>query len=156
MPALELSDVAVKVLGAELVIDALVAPLQHRPERLHAVRVGHAVNVFLRTVLDRRMGPPQPRVGQRVVRVDHRIRRRVPMHEALKRRLVRKGYRHGGYLIRLPVFGPDDGGLANRSAPLALLLVLVLVGLFPADVGLVHLDRAACDIAGMLSRAEGY
>ena len=50
--------------------------------------------------------------------------------------------RHGGYLIRLPVLGPDDGGLANRPAPLALLLVLVLVGLFPADVGLACIELA--------------
>ena len=40
VPTLKLPDVAVKVLRAELVIDTLVSPLEHRPERLHAVRVG--------------------------------------------------------------------------------------------------------------------
>ena len=35
MPALELPNVAVKVLDAELVIDTVVSTLQHRPERLH-------------------------------------------------------------------------------------------------------------------------
>ena len=40
VPARELSHVALQVLHADVVVDAVDAALEHRPERLDAVRVG--------------------------------------------------------------------------------------------------------------------
>ena len=46
MPSRELADVAVKMLRAHLVVRPVVAALEHRPEALNAVRVGHPTDVL--------------------------------------------------------------------------------------------------------------
>ena len=51
----EFIDVAAHMLLAPVMIDAVVAPLQHRPDALNAVRVRHVVHKLFCLVLDRLM-----------------------------------------------------------------------------------------------------
>ena len=51
----ELVDVALQVLLAHLMVDSVVAALEHAPEALYAVRVGHLADVLADGVLDRLM-----------------------------------------------------------------------------------------------------
>lgn len=51
VPATELGDIAVQVLGAHLVVDADVAALEQGPERLHAVGVGPRPHILAGRVL---------------------------------------------------------------------------------------------------------
>ena len=55
MPSGKLVDVTVQVLAAHLVINAVVAPFQHRPERFDPVRVRLTVYVLAYRVLHRVM-----------------------------------------------------------------------------------------------------
>ena len=48
----ELVHVALQVLRAELVVGAVVAAFEERPERLDAVGMGKPVHVFANAVLD--------------------------------------------------------------------------------------------------------
>ena len=67
----ELSDVAVKVLPRHLVVGSDMPAAKHRPERLHAVRMGHASDILTGTVIDRLVATAHSPVGGSIVRVDH-------------------------------------------------------------------------------------
>ena len=68
--ARELIHVSLQVLGADLVIDALVCPLEHAPERLDPVSMGHAVNVLTNAVADARVVERHAPVSGCIVRED--------------------------------------------------------------------------------------
>ena len=79
VPTGKLVDVAVKVVGAHVVVGSDVSALQHGPERFHAVRVGLPVD----GLLDRLMRAGNPLVCRQVVRVDRRVLLRVGFYEIL-------------------------------------------------------------------------
>ena len=122
------------------VIRAVIAPLHQRPKRLDAVGVRHAVHVFTDRVLDRFM-VGEPVVAAMVIGVDHGVRRHLLADKALQRLAVRAVDARGGHPVRLAVLHADDGLLADRTPTLLQLPGLVLVLLFPADVGFVHFYR---------------
>ena len=57
MPALELRDVAVKVLRADVVEGSHDAPVKQGPKTLNPVGMGLLSNVLPRAVLDRYVSP---------------------------------------------------------------------------------------------------
>ena len=81
--ACELAHVAVKVLRADLVLDALVCPFQGGPEGLHAVCVGHLLDVLAGAVADALVLERHALVGCGFVRVDRGAGGRMIGHEPL-------------------------------------------------------------------------
>ncbi len=53
-----------------------------------------------------------------------------------------------GDAIRLPILCADDGSLSDWASTRMELLSLVLIALFPTDVGFVHFDRSCEGVAG--------
>ena len=84
MPPAELLDIAVKMLDAEVVIHAIVAALQHCPERLHPVGVRLPAHILADAVLDGDMSPAQARVRAGLVGVHNGVRSRAPVNKAFK------------------------------------------------------------------------
>ena len=63
VPSRELADVAIKVLWRQLVVDALVRPLEHRPEGFDALGVRHPAHILPDRVVDglvSRQAPGRP------------------------------------------------------------------------------------------------
>ena len=90
--ASELADIPIKVLFAEVVEGAVVAPLQHGSERLDPVGVRHPANVVTGGMANRLVVEGQPFVGAGIVGEHLGAGRRVLGNEALEGRLV--GGRH--------------------------------------------------------------
>ena len=84
MLAREFGDVALQMLRTDLVERSLVSAFQHRPERLDAVGVRHAVDVLGNRVLDALMRVRDAFVGRRVVGVDHSARLGILGDEAVQ------------------------------------------------------------------------
>lgn len=154
MPPGKLVRVAVKVLEAHLVVDALVPALQNSPETLHAIGMNLilvAPDVALRGVMNGGvMIVGHIVVAGVAVRVDGGAADHVVADEALEDGLALPAtpihavfYDPGARLVRGPVDHSDHHGLADKATPLFQLLVLVLVAFLPAEIALVHLDRTA-------------
>ena len=71
MPSGKLGHVAVKVLLRHLMVDAMVSPFEHRPERLNAISMSHPIDILFGRMLDVLMVVAmEVTVGERVIRVD--------------------------------------------------------------------------------------
>ena len=132
------------MLGAHLVVGAVVSPLEHGPERLDAVGVGLAFDVLADAVTDSGVIEVQtdPVVSAVVVRVDGGPRLDPLLDEALQAILVRVLDDLSLDLVGGAVLGPDDRRFPNPSTPNVELLIGVLVLLFATDIGFVHFDGA--------------
>ncbi len=73
----KLLDVAVKMLGADLVEGSFVGALEHAPETLDPVGMRHAVNVLTDTVTDALVLKGHALIGRRIVCIDLGIGRGV-------------------------------------------------------------------------------
>ena len=129
-----------QMLRADLVERSLVSAFQHRPERLDAVGVRHAVDVLGNRVLDALMRVRDAFVGRRVVGVDHSARLGILGDEAVQGILVRALDHAGVDLVGGPILRADHRRHVHRAAsggfgPLGVRLVLALA----AKVGLVEL-----------------
>ena len=112
-------DVAMKVLLAHVVVDAIMAALEQRPEAFDAVGVDAVVtDVFTRRMIDGVMDVAlrrKPAIGSKVVGDDSGTNRHVCSDKALEGSASRVGDRRGANL-RVFVTDADDCSLANATA----------------------------------------
>ncbi len=121
---------------------SLMSALQHRPERLDAVGMGHAVHVLADRVLDAFMRVRNALVGYGVIGIDNRVRLGIFGHEALQRFSVGVLDHLGVNLVRGAVLRADYRHHVHRAAArrrLALGVRHVLA--LPANIGFVKFDR---------------
>lgn len=143
MPSGELRDVAPHVLGRHLVVDAVVAPLEKRPERLDPVGVDLVAGVFSDAVLHGLM-VGQTLVGAVLIGVDGGSGLSGILDEALKGVLVRALHDLGADHPGAPVLGPNHRHLADRPAAFKFLpLGPRHVSPLAAQVGFIDLDGAS-------------
>ena len=128
-----------KVFRRYAVIRAVDPALEHRPERLHAVRVSHAADVFADAVVHRFVADAVEQIGDVVIRgrtigverraVCDRVFDEIPQGFAVCRcdnpRLDLAG---------LAILRSDNGGFARSAAPRVELLGLLLVAFLAAEV----------------------
>lgn len=87
-PESELADIAVQMLRAGVMIDAMKAALHDRPHALDGVRVNAVADVFARAVVDALMGveqPIEPEVAAMLVGMERRARLDVAVNGAVER-----------------------------------------------------------------------
>ena len=113
----ELVDVSPKVLGAEMVVDTIMAALQCGPVAFYPVGVGHVADVLTNAVLDRRMEAAQAIICLGLVGVNHGPAIGVPMHESLERGAIGSVDDLGLYPVGLTVLDADYGGLPSSPRP---------------------------------------
>jgi hypothetical protein len=140
----ELVNIAMQVLVAGVVIDAVQTALQHRPDALNAVR-RHAVipDVLARAVNDGfvLVIAAEANVATMIVGMDccARLDALADFHAQRLGIGSIHGPRHGASAA---LAHAENGRLADRTATGAQFLAFVLVTLFPADIGLIDLDDA--------------
>ena len=138
----ELINVTMGVLGTHLVIGSDIAPLEHGPERFHAVGVNVAPYVLLDGVLDRFV-ILQGDVRSGVVRVDLRSRPDVIGNESLKGLALGVVHDLGCNPFRAPILGADYGSLPYGPASREFLpLGITHIASLAAEIRLVHLNRS--------------
>ena len=79
----ELTHVSVKALLAHLVVHAVVAPLEHRPERFYRIRVGIPIDVLVMVLLYGDVLVGHAPVRPQVVMVDSAVGVRILVDEAV-------------------------------------------------------------------------
>src|SRR3990167_8571315 len=141
----ELAHVPAKVLFAGVVIDAMQAALEDRPQAFDAVGVYVVPDVLARAVVDRGALEEQPAkalIGRAFVAVDRAARLNV-----LVDRPVQRGDIHvpdmQGDGAPSTFTHPEDGGFSHGTPPALQALGLVLGSFLAADVRLVNLNDAA-------------
>ena len=140
MAARKFVHVALKVFSADLVVNALLRPLEHRPKRLDPIGMSHPVNVLANAVTHARVVEGHALIGFGVVGVDGGASDRGGNNESLQRLGVGPFCDLGSYLVGLAILGTDNGGLAD-CAPASLdLLTLVLIALLAAHIGFVYFN----------------
>ncbi len=141
-------NVAVKVLGAHVVVDADVAPLEQRPEAFDAVCVRHVPHVLPDAVvdLDVIIGPLQAVVGAEAIGDDRCASTHVLTDEALDRGAL-DVLNSLGTDFAMEGAEPDNRCLANGTTTRFEFLIAVLVAFFAADVRLVYLSLTAGAVA---------
>ncbi len=139
----ELINVAVQVLVAGVVIDAMQAPLQDRPNALDAVRRHVVTRVLASTVNDRLVTIlAKAGIARMLVSVDGRARLdALPDFGAQRLAMGAINRARHGAPAALP--HAENDRLADRPAPSMQLLALVLVALFAANIRLIDFDDAA-------------
>ncbi len=144
----ELADVPMQMLRTDLMERTLVRPLEHGPERFHAVGVDLAANVLAHRMLDRFMLERDALIGGSLIGVDGSVRVHIPSHEALQCLSVRRRHDSSHNLVGRPVLGSDDCCLSNGS-PACQFLALGVghIAALPAHIGLVHFNRAGKQVA---------
>ena len=128
----KLLDVTVKMLGADLVERAFVGALEHRPERLNAIRMGHAVHVLTDAVTDALVLKGHALVGRCIVCVNLGIGRGVLGDKSLQSPSIRIGNNLCCYLIAVTVLHSNHGCFAGRSTSGA--SQLFALGLIPTCI----------------------
>ncbi len=151
MPTGELADVAPQVLLAHLMVGAVIAPFQHRPEALNSIRVRHSVDILRDGMLHRLVRVGNAIVALVLVGVHGRLRIDVLLDEGMQRPRVGAADHFRGDFVRLPVLDADNRCLADSTPAGVLERLPLLVAHIPAlapDEGLVHLHRPGeADIA---------
>ena len=129
------------MLPAHVVVGAVVSPLEHCPERFHAVGVRLVVYELAYAVPDRYV-VWKSLVSGVFVRVDGSTGGNAVRDEGLQGRpvLVVDDRHADGF--GLAVLGTYQDGLAYAASSGSELLGFVLVAFLAADVGSVYLDRA--------------
>ena len=119
-----------------------MSAFQHRPERLDAVGVRHAVDVLADRVLHRLVRVGNALVSRCVVGVNRGIRRSIVGDEVLQHALVRTLDHAGVDLVGCPILRADDRHHVHRAAARRRLAFGVRhVLALPADIGFVKLNR---------------
>ena len=141
----ELVHVPTKVLLAGMVVHAMQAALQDRPDAFDAVGVYAVPDVLSRAVVDRGALEEQPAealIGRVLVAVDH-----APRLDVLVDRAVQRGDIHvpdmQGDGAPSTFTHPEDGGFSHSTPAALQALGLVLGRFLAADVRLVHFHDAA-------------
>ncbi len=142
MAAGKLANVAAQVLLAHVMIGAVVATLEHRPEAFDSVGVGHAVHMLADAVLHCFVLERHSLISAVAVCIDSRAGVGVFTDETLERLGVCAVYHGSTHAIGRPVLGANHCGLTDRATARAKLLVGVFVLFLAADVGFVNFDRA--------------
>ena len=122
----KLGNEALNVLRRNLVERSLVRPLQHSPERIESVGMGHAVDVFGDLVLDAFVRVRDAFISWRAVSVDDRIRFGMFRNETLHCLGVGAFNHPCADLIAFAALRTNHGGLIYRSPSLRLPCVLAL------------------------------
>lgn len=139
-PERELVHVAVEVLAAGVVVDAVKAALQDGPDALDAVGMGRAPDVLLGRVVDRLVTEEKAvQVGVSGVLVGVEVR--PDFHGRMDNALEGVGRAVGdgeGERPAATLAQPDDSDLAYATPASMEPLVLVLVGFLATDKALVH------------------
>src|SRR5579885_2004977 len=141
----KLIDIAVQMLLARLVIDAVQSTLEHSPHGFDSVGACHAAHVLVRRMVDALLLVEES--GQVVVgRVLIGVERGTDFHIRVNRVLnflLRCGEQWQGLDLASTLTHSEDGHLADRAASEFLLVCFVLVALQSADESLINLDGAA-------------
>ncbi len=147
----KLVNVAVKVLLAHEVVDAVVAALQQRPEAFDAVGMDAVVaDIFASRVIDGVVNVAlagETAVGRKLVGNDACTLRHISFNEARKRPSSGVG-KGGGANLCIIVADADNGSFADAAPAKVKALGGVLVLLFAADEGFIDLDMIAHVIVG--------
>ena len=148
----ELVHIAVQVLGAHVVIDAVVAALQQRPEAFDAVSVGFVADVLTYRVVDalvRETLAGKTIVATMHVRHDSCTFGCIGGDESLKGGASRPLRRYSAHLTVL-IADTNNSGFAYCATPSVQLLVRVLVLLFAADIGFINLGVIAHVVVALI------
>jgi hypothetical protein len=140
----ELVNVAVQVLFAGVVIDAMDAALHHGKDAFNAVRGDVIADIFPVAVVHGLMVEEQTAyalIGARFIGMDFRARLNAPMNGGVERGSVGILNLHGDHFAAALAHG-EDTGLADCAATSLELLAFVLVLFQPTEIGLVHFDNA--------------
>lgn len=137
----KLVDIAMQVLGAHLVIDALMRPLEHSPEGLNALRMHGTVDVFSGAMLDDGV-IVEALIAGVLIRVNHGVRGGVIQDKFLEHGLRGRVNHSGLDLVLAAALNADNRRFAHRASGPRNFLAAVLVALFAAHVRLVHFDGA--------------
>jgi hypothetical protein len=145
---LELSNIEMQVLFADLVEVSHDAAFDQRPEAFDGLSVDGAYNVLLLVVIDGRMRIflAKALVAGPLVGAEQADLMRDCFANERSQRIGADVVDHAGYHIALALNGADNGGLASQDATPTLLarpLVFVLIVAFAADESFVNLDNAA-------------
>ena len=154
MLAGKFGDVALQVLRADLVERSLVSALEHRPERLDSVGVGHAVHVLAYRVLHAAMREREALVGGGVVGVDRGAFGHVRLDEWNQRRRVGRFHNVCADVVGSPILRANHGRLANRTTSRVgqrRALGVAHVPSLAAEVRLVHFDRPGVPAAAAVA-----
>ena len=146
VPSGELVHVAVQVLFAQVVIGAMIAALEHRPERLDPVGVRHSVDIFADRVLDGFVRPGNAAVCGSIIRIDRRSGKRGRKDKTLQGLSGGVGNGPCTDLVGFAVLHADNGRLAYGSPariPECLAPGVAHVPALAAHVGLIGFHRAA-------------
>ena len=111
--ASEFLNVTIKMLGAHVMERAFMAALEHAPEALDTVGVGHASDVLPDAMCDAFVVAGKALISTRFVGINSRAILYATHDETLKRLGVRILDHGGAHLVGRPVLGTDDGSLAN-------------------------------------------
>jgi len=141
----ELIDIAMQMLRAHVVVDAVVTALQKRPEAFDAICMEVVTDILANRVIDRLVreafsGKASVRIE--VVCHDRSASRSVGANEALECWGLRVRYWCSANLIVL-IADTNDSNLANRATTRIKFLVGVLVLLFAAYKRLIDLNVVA-------------
>ena len=144
-PESELSDIAMQMLGAGVVIDAVQSALEQREHALNTVRRHIAAHILASAVIDTLVLVEQPTnavVDRAFVCVDGRAGLDMATSETV-------GIASGDGIADFGLYPPalsfaasDNGSLANTAAPQLEALTFVLRGLFATNVAFVDFDRS--------------
>ena len=141
-----------QMLGADFVEGALVSALEHGPERLYPVGVGHVAHVFGNRVLYCLMLERHSLISAVIVGVDSGVGSGVLRDKPLQSDGIRIGNNLCCYLIAVAVLHSNHGCFTCRStsgASQLFTLGLAQVLALAAKVGLIHLNRAVEGAAGI-------
>jgi hypothetical protein len=143
-PEGELIDVAAQVLLAGVVVDAMQAALENRPDALNRIGGRCAPSVLPGAVVNRIVLVEQPvKIVERHMIVG--VELRPNFHAAVNLAVDRVKRAVGDDLRPRPTAAfshPQDRSLANATPPRVEFLVLVFVAFFSADETLVYFDNA--------------
>ena len=142
-PERELINVAVQMLRADMVERAVNAALKNGKDAFDAVCRHVVADELGCAVVDRFMGEAgEATIGRKFIGMDRRAGFDMLADFIVDYVVVGCLDWHGAR-APAPLAHSEDGRLADRAAPGVQLLVRVLVGFFPADIGFVNLDDSA-------------
>lgn len=139
----KLIDVAVQVLGAHEVVDAVIATLKQRPEAFDAVSMGLLTDIFANAVAhDMVIKALQVEIGAMAISIDRLAGGDGSANDRLKGSAVIAGDSTGNYLAAA-LEHPENCRLSGGAAPHVLALGGVLILLLTANVGFINFHRLA-------------
>ena len=144
-PECEFVNVAIQVLRAGVMVDAMQPTLHYSPDRLYAVRGDVPAHIFTRAMVDSlavKEQPVQSVVGGGFVGVERRAGFDVGMDGAVQCRCINVRDMHSDG-APATLTHSEDGGLSHSATPFIQPFAGVFIPLLATDVGFVNLNDTA-------------